>query len=685
MARRVLVSLLWPKNAHVLGFLVQHYGFDIAIPENQVPPGMREVAASVGGRIIPLATQASADTLTKAAVASERATVALPQLLEAEASLGDLDRTAIAQIIARDFQKGLHGAMALVDSLDELSSREDIAGVLLNETDLAMAKTAALWAKARQIPSFLLSHGSNIGATYTITNQMLADYLLVFGERGMEPYLDMGIPADRIVVTGNPAWDGYGTILHSRNEYRKAVYEQLSLKADAPLVVFATTWNAKLTALQDKDIYENTLRAFLKACAVIRSGGFEFNVVVKDRPSNAQFGREMCARLAQEEGMNGIAYADGDMPVFLCAADVLVGYDSNAFVEAMICGIPAIGIWAPSSWLLGPALDRRDAIPLVQVENPSGLADVLQTMLGDSDARRVFVTEQHKRLPFFHAGNDGKAGERAAAAVAERISSWTLKKLPAVASAPSTGTGPRYVWHELSDPRTVAQKGGTQEYYDHARPELINLLTHTPRVVLDIGCGGGATGLMLKKMYPHAVVTGVELSEEAATLAATRVDRVLRENVETLDFESVGYSHGSIDTVFLPDVLEHLYDPWKLMARLKPFLSKDSQVLASIPNVRNLWLITELLAGRWQYEEEGLLDVTHIRFFTLQGVIDLFAQTGYSIERLAQNADGRVPVFECPEGNTIEVNMPNGSLKGLTPRDVWELRTLQFLVDAKPA
>jgi 2-polyprenyl-3-methyl-5-hydroxy-6-metoxy-1,4-benzoquinol methylase len=241
----------------------------------------------------------------------------------------------------------------------------------------------------------------------------------------------------------------------------------------------------------------------------------------------------------------------------------------------------------------------------------------------------------------------------------------------------------RPIWYELSHPRTVAEKG-LANYYHFARPELVNLLSHTPRVVLDIGCAGGATGMLLKQTYPGTTVHGIEINEEAASLASTRLDRVLRENVEKLDFLRAGFEHGSVDAVFLPDVLEHLYDPWHLLLRLKPFLSTDAQVIASVPNSRNLWLIAELSAGNFDYEEAGLLDVTHIRFFTRKTALALFTQTGYSITRLGANIDGRIPELVCPQNGTIDINLPRLTFKAINAQDALELRTLQFVIDAKP-
>ena len=115
-----------------------------------------------------------------------------------------------------------------------------------------------------------------------------------------------------------------------------------------------------------------------------------------------------------------------------------------------------------------------------------------------------------------------------------------------------------------------------------------------------------------------------------------------------------------------------------------PFLTPDAQVIASIPNVRNLWLISRLISGHWEYEEEGLLDVTHIRFFTKKSVVELFEQTGYGVRAIYANGDGRVPAMEAPPGASVNIDTGVATLKNLQQEDLIELRTLQFVIDATP-
>ena len=108
-------------------------------------------------------------------------------------------------------------------------------------------------------------------------------------------------------------------------------------------------------------------------------------------------------------------------------------------------------------------------------------------------------------------------------------------------------------------------------------------------------------------------------------------------------------------------------------------------MLASIPNVRNLWLINELLAGKWAYEPAGLLDITHIRFFTRKSICEMFEQTGYRIDALGVNLDHRIPAVQAPDQERFDVTTDRVVLKQVSAEDLLELRAVQFLVDAAPA
>jgi 2-polyprenyl-3-methyl-5-hydroxy-6-metoxy-1,4-benzoquinol methylase len=94
------------------------------------------------------------------------------------------------------------------------------------------------------------------------------------------------------------------------------------------------------------------------------------------------------------------------------------------------------------------------------------------------------------------------------------------------------------------------------------------------------------------------------------------------------------------DCIVFADVLEHLNDPWGTLARYIQWLKPGGYVVASIPNVRNIALLFNLIVrGRWRYEDSGLLDRTHLRFFTRREIIDLFSASGLQIELVGENRE----------------------------------------------
>ena len=211
-------------------------------------------------------------------------------------------------------------------------------------------------------------------------------------------------------------------------------------------------------------------------------------------------------------------------------------------------------------------------------------------------------------------------------------------------------TTPRSAWRWLTASANDTDRGAGDAYYDRVRDELLDMIEIPPRAVLDVGCGGGATDAELKRRFPGAHVTGIETVAAAAERAAARLDRVIRADVQTLDFAAAGIAAGTLDLVIVADVLEHMYDPWHTLERLRPLLAPNGRLLASIPNVRNLWLLEKIVRGGFDYRDEGLLDITHIRFFTVAEMRALFADTGFTVERIRCNIDGNLPERRTPLG-----------------------------------
>lgn len=165
-------------------------------------------------------------------------------------------------------------------------------------------------------------------------------------------------------------------------------------------------------------------------------------------------------------------------------------------------------------------------------------------------------------------------------------------------------------------------------YHDRVNPDLLRVIPRTAGCVLEIGCGAGALGAAFKRRAPQCRWIGVELDADAAAQARGRIDHVVAGDAQALAAEQLGVEPGGADAVIYGDVLEHMADPWSVVKRHAALLAEGGLVLACIPNVAHWSVLRELLQGKWTYAEEGLLDRTHLRFFTLEGIRALFEGAG---------------------------------------------------------
>lgn len=204
--------------------------------------------------------------------------------------------------------------------------------------------------------------------------------------------------------------------------------------------------------------------------------------------------------------------------------------------------------------------------------------------------------------------------------------------------------------------------------------------------VLDVGCFCGGSGRWIKQKFPGAEVIGIEMLPKAAEVAAPDYDKVIVSTFENVDFEAEGLKHESVDAIIAADVLEHLYNPWQALQRLKPLLAPGGAIYISLPNVRNLNILNALAKGEWQYAGAGILDVTHIRFFTKKQALEMLEQTGWQATEIRINPDPRlVPAFEGKDLSQIQnIELDNLKLTGLSQEDVLELLALQLFIRAEP-
>lgn len=165
-------------------------------------------------------------------------------------------------------------------------------------------------------------------------------------------------------------------------------------------------------------------------------------------------------------------------------------------------------------------------------------------------------------------------------------------------------------------------------YTDDPRTEVAEIVP--PGRVLDVGCSRGAFGLELKRLQPSRSVYGIEPTA-AVSYARQRLDAV----VQGFFPDDVPAEWGRFDVLCFNDVLEHMVDPWTVLANCKSLMTPGGYVVASIPNVRFINVVVDLaLRGEWKYEPTGVLDQTHLRFFTRASIVELLQGAGFTLEVL---------------------------------------------------
>jgi len=171
-----------------------------------------------------------------------------------------------------------------------------------------------------------------------------------------------------------------------------------------------------------------------------------------------------------------------------------------------------------------------------------------------------------------------------------------------------------------------------RQYFDGTRTAFVQALPHNPVArLLEVGCGNGGTASQARAEGKCGWCCGIELCEAPAREAAKRLDQVLVGNVEQLE---PNLPRASFDILILSEVLEHLVNPGAVLRKLRVFLKPGALVLAGSPNVCHHSVLRMLLAGRWDYQGKGIMDATHLRWFTAPTYQALFEDSGYVVDHV---------------------------------------------------
>nr|WP_297705516.1 DUF3880 domain-containing protein [uncultured Butyrivibrio sp.] len=210
--------------------------------------------------------------------------------------------------------------------------------------------------------------------------------------------------------------------------------------------------------------------------------------------------------------------------------------------------------------------------------------------------------------------------------------------------------------------------GFNADYSNNPRKDIINLISENEDAelkILELGCAMGGTLNRIKRIWTKAKTYGVEYDNAVVEIAKT-MGNVIQGDIENMD---IPYEKGKFDYIIYADVLEHLRNPEDTIKRFLPYLKDSGHIIVSLPNIRNHAVMQLLLLhGRFDYEDEGILDRTHLRFFTRDTAIKMLESSGFNVERIERNYN------KCPE----RVEFIEQLKKAFEVFDSEELRVFQY-------
>ena len=237
-------------------------------------------------------------------------------------------------------------------------------------------------------------------------------------------------------------------------------------------------------------------------------------------------------------------------------------------------------------------------------------------------------------------------------------------------------------WERVINQKVALWK--PKQVYRKERGEVIDRIPAGANKILDIGCGTGAMGRGIRTRWGNVTLVGIEKNEERAFEAKSYYDRVILSDAGTWtpDFEEEFF-----DAIILADVLEHVDDPAGLLKRYVPYLSPHGVLVLSVPNIRYYEILSGLALGRFDYQESGILDRSHLRFFTRKTLVELLESSGLQIETLSANVSSEFTRMsdKLARKNDTRTNIDLGPiiLKDQSPEEIRDLFVMQYLVTVR--
>jgi SAM-dependent methyltransferase len=214
--------------------------------------------------------------------------------------------------------------------------------------------------------------------------------------------------------------------------------------------------------------------------------------------------------------------------------------------------------------------------------------------------------------------------------------------------------------------------------HDQHNPDLLRIMPENLHRVIEFGCSSGALAREYKKTNAGAHYTGVEIDASYAELARRHCDEVL---IQDLDQAGPQFfdGHASADCWVFGDVLEHLKDPWRVLSEIRRVMNRGC-VVACIPNAQHWSVQARLCTGAFRYEDSGLMDRTHLRWFTRITMLEMFRECGFKVEA------GFPRIFHAPQQEKVVPAVAEfARLLGVDPKSaVEDCLALQYVLRVVP-
>jgi 2-polyprenyl-3-methyl-5-hydroxy-6-metoxy-1,4-benzoquinol methylase len=207
---------------------------------------------------------------------------------------------------------------------------------------------------------------------------------------------------------------------------------------------------------------------------------------------------------------------------------------------------------------------------------------------------------------------------------------------------------------------------------------IFDILPNDTKKILEIGTGSGAMANAYKQINADVNYVGVEIDPEYQALSERYCNTVYLENFES-PTDSLLHEVDDADFIIFSDVLEHMYNPWKVLKNLSERVPEHCRILASIPNIQHWSIQIQLLNGDFEYADSGLLDRTHVRFFTRKTMVQLFTNNGFSINQVTPR------IFNFPNQDAhLSLIRKNAELLNINVEEaVIDAASFQLVIDAQ--